>query len=479
MSIPQLSTDEDVPLGEIASEQPLVGALVRGVHCDLVRAALPNPKACHRRDHQIIVEDAYRLLDRDVTPEAPLIHASVGHLLDSVPYLYALADYAIGLTPDRIREHGRRVAAFHALRRLDQGWMRAKARILEHPASVFNGAVSDLAAEIDAIQRQAEPEQRSESLPELLARLATAPAREMVFDELLALGEIGLIHGQPRDGKTWVALEIAIALALQESPFRMGRLRAPRARRTLIVSNEDGPAAYAHRLQLLCAGRAVLPPDGIHLLVGCGVWLDDPASQRRVANTVIDQGIELVILDPARSLTGCVDKGPSDLQPFSRYLRRLVGDTGVAVLVIHHDTKPMAGVTDTRRRAQRSSGGGLFSIADAPMHLERLDENRSLLTPDGFKHRSDPEPFVVHRQITDDWARLTGESTAGASADDVALHALVLDYLRNSGGGSGRGIATAVRRRRDDVNRALEQLLQAGAVDMAEGPKRSKLWCIR
>ena len=292
----------------------------------------------------------------------------------------------------------------------------------------------------------------------------------MVIGELLALGEIALLHGQPRDGKTWCSLQIAVSIALGSgAAFGLPRFSVDQPRRVLIISNEDSTSIYSDRTASICAGHSAEAPDGIYFLVGVGVWFDDPEWQAFVITEIRQQRVDVVIVDPARSVTSAVDQGPRELQPFARFLRRLVTETGVAVLLVHHDTKPLAGVTDTRRRAQRSSGGGLFSIVDAPIHVERLDETRSLVTPDGFKHRRDPDPFVVQRQSGDGWVRLVGESTTATAATDVALSAAITEHLRTFGGGSGRAIATAVRRRRDDVNRVLEQLCEAGVVDVAEG----------
>jgi hypothetical protein len=95
----------------------------------------------------------------------------------------------------------------------------------------------------------------------------------------------------------------------------------------------------------------------------------------------------VVILDPLRSLTGCVDQGPRELQPFARYLRRLVDATGVVPVLSHHDTKPLVGQRETRQRPQRVSGGAMFSIADAPIHCERIGED------DWTRRQTDPSGF--------------------------------------------------------------------------------------
>jgi hypothetical protein len=246
-----------------------------------------------------------------------------------------------------------------------------------------------------------------EPLAETLQRSDGNTVRQSFLGDLLALGELAMLHGQPRDGKSWTALEFALAVALGDYAFGVARLRAPAALPVLIIGDEDASAVVAHRLKLMLRGRgATIEPSNIYLLVGQGCDLDDRGWQTHLVDEIKRLGIRLVILDPLRSLTSAVDQGPRELQPFARFLRSLVRDTGCCVLSVHHDSKPQAGTADRRRRAQRASGGAIFSIMDAPIHVERVD-GRSTLTPDGFKHCADPEPLTRRDSMRRSGSRAT------------------------------------------------------------------------
>jgi RecA-family ATPase len=84
--------------------------------------------------------------------------------------------------------------------------------------------------------------------------------------------------------------------------------------------------------------------------------LADPAWQSHVIAEAQRLDAGLVILEPLRSLTTNVDQGRRELQPFARFARRLVAEVHCCLLFVHHDTKPQAGVTDTRHA---STGRGI------------------------------------------------------------------------------------------------------------------------
>ena len=94
-------------------------------------------------------------------------------------------------------------------------------------------------------------------------------------------------------------------------------------------------------------------------------------------------------------------------------------ETGSAVVLGHHDTKPIAGKPDERAKPQRASGGGIFSIADAPIHAELVGPgSRTILTPSHYKFSTAPDPFVIQLEADDPkrptWVRLRGEDTTAA-----------------------------------------------------------------
>lgn len=388
--------------------------------------------------------------------------AYIASLVDGVPRSANIAYYA-GV----VREQA-------ALRRVIHVAHRAIADAYDGHAPA---AIADATAEqfADVVARQ-DPE-AALSVPVWDHLLAGDP-RTPLIDPWVARGEITLLHGQPRDGKSWLSLDFALSLA--SGCASLGHFPTSGEGRTLLVGNEDPARTIADRLNRLALGRGFATrPDGIFSLIHAGVNLDERHWQRQLEQEIRRQQIDLVVLDPMRSLSTRVDQGPAELAPLARYLRALVESTGIGLVCIHHDTKPQAGQPDTRRKAQRASGGGLFSIADNPVASEAIGRDQTLFTPDGFKHAEDPAPLLVVRAGTrHEPVTLTAEETTAATAEDLGAQQHIVDYLTNSGGGTGNAIAKAVRGRRDTILVQLGLLEAAGRVTHAEGPNRKKLWCL-
>jgi hypothetical protein len=251
----------------------------------------------------------------------------------------------------------------------------------------------------------------------------------------------------------------------------------------LYVTNEDAWHVVGKRLDALMRGRGLSKlPAEFGFAIHSGVWLDDPAWQARLIARVRAAGYRVVLLDPLRSLTACVDQGPRELQPLARYLRRLMDETGAVPGLSHHDTKPLQGQKETRQRPHRVSGGGIFSIADAPIHCERLGEDdpaTSLIVPTLWKVCETPPALRVRLTWDADGARLTAQPLAARDAHHVALDEQLVGLLRQQTEMSTRALASAVHADRSTVASRLELLLETGQIDSRPGPRRATLWFLR
>lgn len=316
---------------------------------------------------------------------------------------------------------------------------------------------------------EGEPLPWARSLPDLIADVAAAPDVLPLISGFVLSDLITLLHGQPRDWKTIVALHVALAVATGRALFGLARLSVPVARNVLYLTEEDGARRVTERLRMICAGLGCEPPVNLFVAAGTGFSLDDLDSQARLIAFVREHNIALVMPDPLRSLSGCVDQGPRELRPLVLTLRGLMRETGCTIFAVHHDSKPLAIGVDARRRPQRASGGAVFSIADSPIGIDALPDGRRLLTPTAWKFSEDPPSIALAIETGDGWLRLVGADADGATSPaDADLSGRILAFLAANPRTSGAAIQRGVKARKADVFATLERLAGIGKIDSAK-----------
>jgi hypothetical protein len=318
------------------------------------------------------------------------------------------------------------------------------------------------------------------SLPELLARAAQMPEPRSLVQDLLPGDGICLLHSQPREYKTLTVQALLLAVTTGTPAFGLQRLHVAEALPAWYITEEDSSWRVTTRFGQLLEGYGLArAPELLHISAGKGLNLDANDWQERIIATAREQGYRLVVIDPLRSVTETVDQGPRELKPFALFIRRFIRETGAVVLAVHHDVKPPSSGTDQRRRPQRASGGGVFSIADYPIHIDRVDDSHRMLVPSEFKYGADPPSVLLRLEHGPGWLRLVGEEATAFSVHDVALDQKILDFLEHSPYSYGNAIAKGVHGRREDVLRRLHGLETLGLVTGTKEAKGTKWFRVK
>lgn len=317
-----------------------------------------------------------------------------------------------------------------------------------------------------------------EFAPSFLA-VEDPPIRYLV-GELMPEAVIALDHGEPRTRKSWFEQEIAIALATGTNAFGMDRFKILEPVPVLYSSQEDAAQLVRMRAKAILKARGINQfPETLAFSIHKGITFESHEWREALIRDTIRHNFRLLIFDPIRRYAQNADKGPSEVNEITTYLRRLVVETGATVKIVHHDVKPKADNRDDRRRSHKASGGDWFAASECPVSFEIAGENQTLVIPEDFKLSISPEPFTF-RLETDDpmsptWARLIGETASADDAKTLALTAKILEYLReNSTGATQSAIAKYCRARKDDVIASLNSLLKTGDADCYGGGGRGK-----
>ena len=326
--------------------------------------------------------------------------------------------------------------------------------------------------------------QRFETLDEFLARVESAGPPAMLLGDLLPDDGFAAWHGRPRSMKTLGAQEALVALATRTPAYGDPRFAVHEAVPGLYLTEEDAERITAFRFRLLLNGRGLKSAPLLKVKCRPGWNLSDARDQAEIFEAIKEHdGARLLVVDPVRGSFPNIDKGPADAAPDVRFLRSITRETSVrSILLVHHDTKPSRDGKDERARAERSSGGIIFSIADAPVNFERVDDRTCYCVPSCYKIGADPKPFRVTFESGSpagepfrDFLRPKATTVEENAELGLRAEAAVLRVMDDADDWLPRAaVLEAVKARAADVVKALAALESAGRVTMRPGPKHSK-----
>ncbi len=227
--------------------------------------------------------------------------------------------------------------------------------------------------------------------PFSVTRVAHIPSTEAtptwLVEGLWGEQAVGFIGGPPKSTKTWLALEMAVAVA---SGLPCLERYAVRARGpVLLYAAEDSAAAIKHRVSALAEVRGVgdLERLAVGLITERDLRLDDVEHQERLAMTIEKIQPRLLILDPLVRLHRSDENSAGDVALLLDYLRQLQRRFALAVILVHHVRKSPA---DQPGQTLRGSGD-LHAWSDSSLYLLRRKGRIELHA----EHRSFPSPGPV------------------------------------------------------------------------------------
>jgi AAA domain len=210
---------------------------------------------------------------------------------------------------------------------------------------------------------------------------------------------VGIVGGEPKCCKSFLALDLAIAVAAGVPCLR--RFAVPDPGRVLLYAAEDSPAIVRRRLEGIAAAAGVdLPDVDILVITALSLRLDLEADRRSLADTVATLKPRLLILDSFVRLHRIDENASAEVAPLLAYLRELQRRHGLAVLIVHH-AKKGGGRT---RAGQALRGSSEFRAwGDSNLYLRREGDHLTLTV----EHRAAASPKPMRLELAQ-----TGEALA-------------------------------------------------------------------
>jgi len=198
---------------------------------------------------------------------------------------------------------------------------------------------------------------------------------------------VGIVGGEPKCCKSFLALDIAVAVAAAVPCLR--RFAVPQSGRVLLFAAEDALHVVRRRLDGICkaAGVALAGLD-IQVITAPILRLDLDADRQSLADTVASLQPRLLILDPFVRLHRIDENASGEVAPLLAFLRELQRRHGVAVLLVHHARKGAANA----RAGQALRGSSEFHAwGDSNLYLRRNGDDLAITV----EHRAAPSPAPI------------------------------------------------------------------------------------
>lgn len=239
--------------------------------------------------------------------------------------------------------------------------------------------------------------------------------RRWLIELLWADGAVGIVGGEPKNCKSFLALDAAVSVASGRPCLR--RFAVPRPGPVLVFAAEDALHVVRARLAGIAAAAGVtiddLPIDVITVPV---LRLDLPDHQQKLRETVELVRPRLLVLDPFVRLHRIDENASADVAPLLAYLRELQRRYDTAVLLVHHARK---GAAHARAGQALRGSSELHAWGDSNLYLRRKADESLRLT---IEHRAAPSRPDLQLEL-----REAGPALALAIRDEVAIAAPTAD----------------------------------------------------
>lgn len=208
------------------------------------------------------------------------------------------------------------------------------------------------------------------------------PDRRWLIEGLWADQAVGIVGGEPKCCKSFLALDMAVAVASGTPCLR--RFPSAQRGRVLLFAAED--ALHVVRLRLEGIARAAgadLATLDIHVITAPIVRLDLADDQRRLTETVAALAPRLLVLDPFVRLHRIDENAAAEVAPLLAYLRELQRRFALAVVLVHHARK---GAGKLRAGQALRGSSELHAWGDSNLYLRRAEDQLFL----SIEHRAAP-----------------------------------------------------------------------------------------
>jgi len=248
-----------------------------------------------------------------------------------------------------------------------------------------------------------------------------SPEQRWLIEGLWGAEAVGILGGEPKCCKSFLALDMAVAVASATPCLR--RFPVARAGRVLLFAAEDSPTIVRQRLEGICTTCGLHLADlDLQVITAPTVRLDLEIDRNHLEDTVRALRPTLLVLDPFVRLHRIDENVSAEVAPLLDYLRGLQRRYQTAVVLVHHARK--GGAHMRAGQALRGSSE-LHAWGDSNLYLRRTGQGDGLTLAIEHRAAASSEGLALHLLAHGDGLALhLDDQTPSGHADPVPSSAV-------------------------------------------------------
>jgi hypothetical protein len=229
--------------------------------------------------------------------------------------------------------------------------------------------------------------------------------------EIWGEGAVGILGGEPKCCKSFLALDIAIAVSSGQPC--LGKFAVDRPGRVVLYAAEDSPDVVKRRLSGIAAARGLMLNEcDIQVITTERLRLDQIQDVESLGETVAELRPRLLILDPFVRLHRIDENSSSEVAMILDNLRTMQRQHKMAIMIVHHAKKNGGSI----RAGQALRGSSEFHAwGDSNLYLRRVAGGNLSLS---IEHRAAKSRSGIPIALLGDDSKLALEITE--TNDEIA-----------------------------------------------------------
>ena len=219
------------------------------------------------------------------------------------------------------------------------------------------------------------------------------PTQRWLVEALWSEQGVGIVGGEPKCGKSFLALDLAVAVAAGVPCLR--RFPPGASGAVLLFAAEDSGHIVRTRLEGIAGAAGTCFEDlDIAVIDVPTLRLDHRLDRQRLLDTVARIRPRLLVLDPLVRLHGIDENAVAEVAPILGFLRGIQRRFGTAVVLVHHARKSSAA-----RPGQALRGSSeLHAWGDSNLYLRRRGQTIVMTV----EHRAAPGLNDIEIELAED-----------------------------------------------------------------------------